>query len=169
MTPLPYAQRSTGSQENLKPAEPAKVFEKTHTGNPVSVSRIGKVKPGTTDVMIRVTGMDVMARVDSGAEISIMADRIYKLLDPKPKPVALSSLQLAGRAMMEAKVVEPVTMQLGSRTFKERLYVADIRDDFLLGHDFLTAWGASLDWGLRIFEIQGEQIPLVPYLCGQTG
>ncbi|KAH3852225.1 hypothetical protein DPMN_094726 [Dreissena polymorpha] len=51
-------------------------------------------------------------------------------------------------------------MQLGSRCFKERVYVTPIVDDMLLGHDILHLLGVLLDMQSDTLILDGERIPV---------
>ena len=99
------------------------------------------------------------ARVDSGAEVTILSSAIYD--KQKPGKVRNIKMQLAGKdSVMTGFVTQPITLQLGTQKFQERVYVAPICDDMLLGHDLLHHFQALLDLNTDCPEINGKRIPL---------
>ena len=85
-----------------------------------------------------VQATPVTAIVDSAAEVTIISDKVYNKLKPKPPVKKHAILHTAGRDMsMKGFIVGPVNVQLGSLTFEEDLYVAPIQDEMLLGIDIL--------------------------------
>ncbi|KAH3838408.1 hypothetical protein DPMN_111817 [Dreissena polymorpha] len=70
-------------------------------------------------------------------------------------------MQLADTsAVISGLVTNPVAMQLGKQTFTERVYVAPISDDMLLGHDLLHHLGAKIDLKADSLIVKGEKISL---------
>jgi len=53
--------------------------------------------------------------------------------------------------VLKGFVTRPVQMRLGSHIFKERLYVAPISDEMLLGHDIMHRLGVLHDMPADLF------------------
>ena len=104
------------------------------------------VRAGSSSVEITVGEIPVTARVDSGAEITILSSSIYKQLKRKPGKVKDVNMQLADKeTLLKGFITNSITIHLGNQVFKERVYVAQISDEMLLGHDILHHLGALLD------------------------
>ena len=103
----------------------------------------------------------VTAIVDSAAEVTIISDKVYNKLKPKPPVKKHAILHTAGRGMsMKGFIVGPVNVQLGSLTFEEDLYVAPIQDEMLLGIDILQERKINIETSKSCLHIQGEKIPM---------
>ena len=72
------------------------------------------------------------AVVDSAAEVSIISDKVYRLLKKPPKKLQEITLHTAGQQMiMSGFIVGPVHMRIGTRWYHEILHVAPIEQDML--------------------------------------
>ncbi|MCG7867847.1 MAG: retropepsin-like domain-containing protein, partial [Candidatus Thiodiazotropha taylori] len=90
----------------------------------------------------------IKAVVDTAAAVTIISDKIYRELMPKPPCLKKVTLHTAGRDLkMSGFVAGPVSLKLGLSTFSEVVYVAPIQDDMLLGLDFLLKHGVSIKLG----------------------
>ena len=119
------------------------------------------VRAGSSSVNVTIGNLPVKARVDSGAEVTILSSVVYKQLKRQPGKVRDVNMQLADNsAVIPGFITYPVAMQLGKQTFQERVYVAPISDDMLLGHDLLHHLGAKIDLKADSLIIKGEKIPL---------
>ena len=110
---------------------------------------------------MKVRGIDVNARIDSGAEITILSSKIYEKLNIAPAKVKEVGLQMADRdTVMKSFIIQPLKMKLGNQCFSERVYVASIGDDMLLGCDLLHHLGVCLDMRTDTLILNEEQIPV---------
>ena len=67
-----------------------------------------------------VGGHTMRAVVDTAAEVTILSDRLYNALDPKPPVIKTVFLYTAGRDMkMKGLIVGPIDMTLGNSNFSE--------------------------------------------------
>ena len=81
----------------------------------------------TFTVNVIVEGVHVCAIVDTAAEVTIISDRILAKLSTPPPVLRSVTLNTASRDLkMEGKVVGPIELCLGSRTFNEVVYSAPI-------------------------------------------
>lgn len=70
-------------------------------------------------------------------------------------------MQMADKdAVLHGFITELLRMQLGSHAFKQRVYVAPISDEMLLGHDLLHHLGVLLDLQSDTLLLKGERIPI---------
>ncbi|KAH3772399.1 hypothetical protein DPMN_173737 [Dreissena polymorpha] len=103
----------------------------------------------------------VRARVDSGADISILSSEVYDLLKRKPGKVKEINMQLAEKnSILKGFVTQPIHVQLGDQSSREGICVAPISDEMLLGHDLLCNFKALIDLHSDYLLVNGESIPL---------
>jgi len=96
---------------------------------PIRPVQVHQVRACSSFVSLKVGGRVVKARIDTGAEITILSDKIYESLKEKPAKVQVVEMQLADKDnVLKGFVTRPVQMRLGSQIFQERLYVAPISD-----------------------------------------
>ena len=132
--------------------------QKTAESQKISVHQ---VRAGSSFVQVSIGSMKINARIDSGAEITILSSKIYDSLKKAPAKVKAVDLKMADNdTVMKGFVIQPLKMRLGNQCFSERLYVASIGDDMLLGHDLLHHLGVCLDWQTETMMLNGERIPL---------
>ncbi|MCG7869674.1 MAG: retroviral-like aspartic protease family protein, partial [Candidatus Thiodiazotropha taylori] len=114
-------------------------------------------------VPILLQDRPLKAVVDTAAEVTIISDRVFRELEPKPPHLKKVILHTAGRDMkMDGFVVGPVAVQLGNSIFSEAVYVAPIQDDMLLGLDFLLRHGVDIKLEDRRLhcKARNEEIPI---------
>ena len=122
---------------------------------------IHQVQAGSSFVQLKVGSIDINARIDSGAEITILSSKIYEKLNNALAKVKEVGLQMADKdTVMKGFIIQPLKMKLGNQCFSERVYVASIGDDMLLGHDLLHHLGVCLDMRTDTLILNEEQIPV---------
>ena len=154
------ASRST-QKGNTQPLEniPKGVDNEGNTGAAAPEQK----RPQTASRPSRILSASGVARqlFNEGAEVTLISDRIYALLDPPPKQVRKVTLNMAARDLKtKGFVVGPVQIKLGSRIFSEEIYVAPIADDMLLGMDFIWRHGIDLRVRSLRLEMGREEIPM---------
>lgn len=103
----------------------------------------------------------VEAAVDTAAEVTIISDKVYATLEPRPRVLKETMMHAAGRGMvMKTVVVGPVYLKIGSRSYATEVYVAPIKDDMLLGLNFMMTYGVVLDLKNHTLSVEGEQLDL---------
>ncbi|KAL8604518.1 hypothetical protein ACOMHN_015802 [Nucella lapillus] len=123
--------------------------------------RVNRVCASSSGVKIVVGGLPVEAKIDSGAEITILSTTAFEQLREKPKKLRGVNMQLADQgSTMRGFVTRPVGLKIGGMTFHEQVHVAPISDQMLLGHDLLHHWGVIHDMGTNTTLIGNERIPL---------
>ena len=112
-------------------------------------------------VSVGLDSITVRAIVDTAAEVTIISDKVYNSLNPKPPRVKSVTLNTAGRNMkMQGIIAGPVEITLGSQAFKENIYVAPIADTMLLGIDFLRRHQVDIHINESRLVLGTEQIPM---------
>ena len=153
--PIP---QGTSFQQQVRDSSNASCITTPQDEDEVKVYR---VCAGSSTVEIKIGNIEVTARVDSGAETTILSTDIYNTMERKPKKVKKVIMYMADQeATIEGFITEPVTMTLGQNEFCERICVAPIRDSMLLGHDLLHHWGAIHDMSTDTLIIGGNRVPL---------
>ena len=128
----------------------------------VTVNKISTTSMLT--VPVRLADLDIKAVIDTAAEVSIISDRVYSALKPQPPPLENIVLQTADRNQkMKASVVGPISISLGSVLFEEKLHVAPIGDEMLLGLDLISKYGMDISVRESKLVIGLHEIPL---FCG---
>ncbi|KAH3781668.1 hypothetical protein DPMN_159569 [Dreissena polymorpha] len=112
-------------------------------------------------VNVRVNGLVVQAVVDTTAEVTLVSYRVVAQLPEEVPVLEHVYMKTAGRGLqMNGSIVGPVTIQLGDMIFKEMVYVAPIEDCMLLGQDFLTKHGATIDIVGATMCLNGLVVPM---------
>ena len=119
------------------------------------------ISSGVYLVDMIVGGVKVKARIDSGAEVSIMSDACFEKIKEKPAERGRVRLVMADRqGEAVGRFMEPVLMELGEMTVEHNICVGPIREDFLLGWAFLKEHSIHIDWGTDTMILGEECIPL---------
>ena len=130
---------------------------------------IHQVRAGSSFVQLKVGSIDINARIDSGAEITILSSKVYEKLYKAPAKVKEVGLQMADKdTVMKGFIIQPLKMKLGNQCFSERVYVASIGEDMLLGHDLLHHLGVCLDMRTDTLILNEEQIPVTTSFNNNT-
>ncbi|KAH3789717.1 hypothetical protein DPMN_167904 [Dreissena polymorpha] len=133
----------------------------TSSGGPSDSIKICRVQADTSVVQIKVGDLLLNAKLDSGAEITILSSRMYEKLKKATKKVQDVVMQMAdAETALKGFITAPLKMQSGSRCFKERINVAPIVDHILLGHAILDHLGVLLDMQSDTLILDGERIPV---------
>lgn len=122
--------------------------------------KVHQVKAGSSFVQMKVGELVINARIDSGAEITILSSKVYEKLKKPPAKIKDVIMQMADDAVLKGFIVKPLKMKLGDQSFQERVYVAPIADEMLLGHDILHHLGVMLDMQTDTLILKEERIPI---------
>ena len=139
----------------------SKTDEKLQNEKEEESIHIRQVKAGSSFVQMKVGSMDINARIDSSAEITILSSKIFEQLKKVPAKIKDVNLQIADNdTVLKGFIIQPLKMKLGNQGLSERVYVASIGDDMLLGHDLLHHLGVCLDMQTDTLVLNGERIPV---------
>ena len=109
---------------------------------------------------LQIEDVMVEATVDTGAEVTVISEQLYRdLFGKEPhtdNPVKLRNAE-AGQEMRAMRDV-PVQLHIGGEDYEGKVYVAPIRDQLLLGLDFLQAVDATIHARGGI-QIAGYAVP----------
>ena len=113
----------------------------------------------TYRIPVKLENLDLMAVVDTAAQVTIISDRVLEQLEIRPPEVRKIVLQTAGRKMkMSGSVVGPVRLQLGNKLCHEEIYVAPIQDEMLLGLDLLRKHCGEINLKADTIQIDGNPV-----------
>lgn len=97
---------------------------------------------------VEVNSKDIVAVKDTGAEVTIISDKVYEMLQNKPPIKKHTVMHGAGRDMkMKTLISEPIDINIGTRTYPSEVCVAPMDNDMLLGLvlDFVRRNHVQLD------------------------
>ncbi|PJE78327.1 hypothetical protein CI610_02742 [invertebrate metagenome] len=107
---------------------------------------INRICASSSLVKVTVGEVPITARIDSGAEMTIISTSVFDRLRKKPKKLKDVVMHLADtESSLNGTWIAPISLKIGSSVFKESVYVAPISDEMLLGHDLLHKWGTIHD------------------------
>ena len=79
---------------------------------------IHRVCAGSSFIRLKVGNRWIRARIDSGADITILSSSIYESLKEKPAKVEEVTMQMADKEqVLKGFIVQPLKLQLGSQNF----------------------------------------------------
>ena len=111
-------------------------------------------------VPVKINGFEINAIVDTAAEVTLISNRLYKSLTPRPDVKRKLRFKTADGKSMSAEMLEPLTLEVGKLRVEHEVLKSDLSDEMLLGMDFLFEANASLECGQGILTIGGQRIPL---------
>ena len=132
---------------------------------PITMMRrvVPSVRAGTQErgdsawhMPVSINGKVVDAVVDTAAEITIISQRLFKSLKPRPGGCKEMNVRLAGDgASMAAGCLSEVEIGIGEYHCHHPVYVAALQDSMLLSIDFLTVNHICLSGGSGEFLFNG--------------
>ncbi|UYV70920.1 K02A2.6-like [Cordylochernes scorpioides] len=101
--------------------------------------------------------------IDTGANVTLVRTDVFQNLNPKPAEVRMKPISLQTATGERAKVHHCVllSIQIGSKIYQHKGYVADIMDECIIGLDVLRQFGLSIDIGRNLLRTSDEDIPLL--------
>ena len=102
------------------------------------------------------------ALIDTGADISVISEKMYKKLQKKRKIIPNSQvLQGAGGAPLHVKGITEITFKLGNKEYSQKCYVIkEASRNLILGVDFLKKNQARIYFDLEKLRLNNEYIDL---------
>ena len=98
--------------------------------------------------------------IDTASQVTIISDQLYDTLSPTTGKVREFTLCTAGRNLsMKGYLVEPTSLEINGKVYKESIYVAPLEDTMLIGLDFMSKYQITLDMKKGQLYIQGQQVP----------
>ena len=101
--------------------------------------------------------------MDSGAQVSIISEKLYKSLHNPPKTLRTVKLQTAGNQLStQGFIAGPVKVKIGNQWYTEEMHVARNQQDMLLGFDILVHRGKSImDMAQGTLMFDGQILNLI--------
>ena len=118
------------------------------------------IKTKTMYVPIKVGNKQVSAVIDSGAQVSVISEKLFECSSDKPKLTNTVFIRGIGTTnRIRARVVENIPLKIGSINMNWNMLVADVTDTLILGLDFLEGNKVVIDHGQFNISINQELIP----------
>ncbi|MEX1352305.1 MAG: reverse transcriptase domain-containing protein, partial [Desulfobacterales bacterium] len=109
----------------------------------IEVRRVNFSKSSTL-IPIQIKNKNIRAVMDSGAQVTILSEKIFNELPAKPPVVGRVKLRMAdGNTLIDATRVGPVAMKIGNQWYHYFVIVAPLAEDMLFGHDILKSKNLS--------------------------
>lgn len=111
-------------------------------------------------------GKKVKAVIDTASEITLISDQLYDSFEDKPHVIKNLTLFTAGRDLkMAGYHLGSVDLQIEDLSFREAVTVAPIKDDMLLGLDFLIKHRVDINLERKSLIVDGNEIK---FLTGEN-
>ena len=112
-------------------------------------------------VKLKVDNLTVNSILDTGCSSSVISTEIYNKLPIKHNVIMTKEMRTAGKDMkITAKLVGPVKIAIGNNLLFKTIYVADIKDDMLLGLDILIDLKAQIDIDKSTIKFRDQPVKL---------
>ena len=145
---------------------------------PVTVRMVGSV---ALRVPMQVMGIEVMAVVDTGAEVTVLGHHLVMQLEESQRPEinrAVRTLRVAKQdEVLSSQGLATVDLNIGGYTYPWRVYIAETGEDLLLGADFLDENDITVqvrrgllqqaDWVVQC-EVERRPTPVARVLLHET-
>ena len=153
------------SQEPIQTETQEKTFSESNKAQIREVcARAGEQQhPALVTMLVpaQVNYKPITAALDCGAEVTVISSDLYASLKLS-LPLELVKLRgLTPGMITEAHLARNIPFTLGSQTFKIDMYVAPIREDLLLGMDFLHEHQVDILLSRNLIMIHGEEVMAV--------
>ncbi|UYV76894.1 K02A2.6-like [Cordylochernes scorpioides] len=101
--------------------------------------------------------------IDTETNVTLVRANVFQNLHPKPAEVQMKPISLQTATGERAKVHYCVllSIQIRSKIFHNKGYVAGIMDDCIIGLNVLRQFGLSIDIGRNLLRTGDEDIPLL--------
>lgn len=119
---------------------------------------INRVSAVSMRVPVFMMERELEAVIDTGAEVTVLNQRIFDQLPPSTRPIVKKAdrgLVVAERGKkMGSHGMAVVKFKIGDQDYEWTMYIADIGDDILLGADFLDRFDMTVNFkrGLLVNE-----------------
>ena len=116
---------------------------------------------------LTVNGRSLKAVVDTGAEVSIISERLFHSLPNRPPTIEFVTMRNASQdSSFKARRIGPLNIKIKDLTLTASLYVGPICDNMLIGFRLLKTLNAILDLGKNSLQIDNMTVQLETPLGG---
>ncbi|XP_048251534.1 uncharacterized protein LOC125379302 [Haliotis rufescens] len=124
-------------------------------------------------ITLEIGGCPTEAVIDSGAEMTVISDKLFRKLTDQPPTVQEVVLKNAGRDLkMKGFITDMTRIRIQGKTYRLPICVAPIEDDMLLGADFILRYCSSINLEEHVLVVGGREVPMMvksrrgPAVCG---
>ena len=104
-----------------------------------------------------VNGCSTLALVDTGSQVTVINFDLFDKFEVKSKLTGKFLLQGVNENMnTEAWLIQGISISFGSSTYKWDVLVASVKDQIIIGMDFMCHFGVKLNFMDYTFTLQGE-------------
>ena len=151
---IKHVQNETENQNFIKPFHPEfKIDSLPYSKQEFDISKTQGV---TLKAPIKVFDSEILAVIDTGAEVTVMSDHVFKNIPSYQRQYLIKasrSLMVADHSQaMNIMGILKTKITIGSTELQWPVYIAPIKDDILLGCDLFDAYDMTLSIknGLKI-------------------
>ncbi|UYV75558.1 K02A2.6-like [Cordylochernes scorpioides] len=130
------------------------------------IIRVSSLQGGSNELATEglVNGVPCRMAIDSGANITLLRVDLAQRMGSISKRIPVSNelvLQTTTREQAKVRGTVMLKFQIGNNLFSHLGYLADIKDDCLIGLDVLRKFGFSIDFQENVLKVAGKEISLV--------
>ena len=104
-----------------------------------------------------VNGCSTLALVDTGSQVTVINFDLFDKFEVKSKLTGKFLLQGVNENMnTEAWLIQGISISFGSSTYKWDVLVVSVKDQIIIGMDFMCHFGVKLNFMDYTFTLQGE-------------
>ena len=153
------SQEKEGEEAANKPKGNVWASVQDHVRNDPEVFFRGEGEPCSLVIWVKIMGRKCKAVVDSGAQVTVINKDCFKeYMRGKPcRPARLKGV--AKDNLLMAEVVDEVEIELGGISKKNRVFVANISNEFIIGLDTMRMFKMILDVGKGMVGVNGKVLP----------
>ena len=113
-------------------------------------------------VSVKIGGQSYKGLVDTGAELSLINEKVYQRLHHKPVlEKTRLGLQTADGSLLRVKGITQLQFKLGNQyTYQKCVVVQNLNRLVILGRDWFRKYGVRIYYDLGTIRLNGEYIPL---------
>ena len=108
-------------------------------------------------VPVEIAGRTLKAVVDTAAQVTVLNQNLLTefLADKESKTATLKGI---GQQEISAEQFDKIPMSVGNKTYSISIFTTEIKEDMLLGIDFLNKFGVEIDFSRCQLTIGQEKI-----------
>ncbi|XP_048246357.1 uncharacterized protein LOC125377354 [Haliotis rufescens] len=113
-------------------------------------------------ITLEIEGCSTEAVIDSGAEMTVISDKLFRKSTDQPPTVQEVVLKNAGRDLkMKGFITDMTRIRIQGKTYRLPICVVPIEDDMLLGADFILRHCNSINLEEHVLVVGGMEVPMM--------